>query len=66
MLYRFDMNGRRASFGCGLLLLLLGLVLLTPLTKFLIDLLGWVLVVLGLIALVLAALSWLFRSRTSI
>lgn len=63
MLYRYDMNGPRASFGCGLLLFLLGVVLLTPLTRFLIEILGWVLIVLELIALVLAALTWLLGSR---
>jgi hypothetical protein len=63
MLYRYDMNGPRASFGCGLLLLLLGVILLTPLTRFLIDILGWTLIVLGLIALVVAVLSWLFGPR---
>ena len=63
MLYRYDMNGPRASFGCGLLLFLLGVILLTPLTRFLIDILGWALIILGLIALVLAALTWLLRPR---
>lgn len=63
MLYRYDFNGPRASFGCGLLLFLLGVILLTPLTRFLIDILGWTLIVLGLIALVLAALTWVLGSR---
>jgi hypothetical protein len=50
MVYRFDLNGRRASFGCGLVLLM-GLILLTPLIDFLIEILGWILVVLGLMRL---------------
>jgi hypothetical protein len=39
------------------------LILLTPLIDFLIEILGWILVVLGLIGLVLAVLSWMFGSR---
>ena len=63
MLYRFDMNGPKASVGCGIVLLFLGVVLLTPLVDFLITLLGWALVVVGLIGIVAGALTWLLASR---
>ena len=63
MLYRFDLNGPRASIGCGLLLALLGIILLTPLVDLLIGILGWTFIVLGLIVVVLGVLSWLFCSR---
>ena len=63
MLYRFDMNGPRASVGCGILLLALGVILLTPLIDFLITLLGWALVVAGIFGIAAGALTWVFVSR---
>ena len=64
---RFDYNGSRASVGCGLLLLFLGIVLLSPFVGWLIslltDLLGWILMVLGLIGIVVGVLTWLSGSR---
>jgi hypothetical protein len=62
MLYRFDLNAPRASVGCGLLLALLGIILLTPLVDLLIGILGWTFIVLGLIFVVLGVSSWLFGS----
>ena len=52
-MYRYKIDGRGASIGCGIVLLLLGIILLSPFVGWLIslltDLLGWVLVVVGLI-----------------
>ena len=46
-----------------MLLFLLGVVLLTPLIDLLIDILGWVFMVLGLAGVVVGILSRLFGSR---
>lgn len=46
-----------------LFLALLGLVLLAPLIDVLIDILGWILVVVGLGIAVLGVVSWLLSSR---
>ena len=63
MLYRYDMNGPKASVGCGIVLLFLGVILLTPLVDLLVTLLGWVLVVVGLIGIVAGVLTWIFAGR---
>ena len=67
MMIRFDSNGSRASFGCGLILLFLGILLLSPFVGWLIslltDLLGWILVALGMIGIVVAILSWISGKR---
>ncbi len=64
---RFDYNGSRASIGCGILLLFGGIVLLSPFVGWLIslltDLLGWILIVLGLIGIVVGVLSWMSGNR---
>jgi hypothetical protein len=62
VLYRYSLNGPRTSIGCGQLLALLGLVLLTPLIDILIDILGWTLVV-GLLLAILGGVSWLLGRR---
>lgn len=66
-MYRYRVNGPGASIGCGILLLLLGIVLLSPIVGWLIslltDLLGWILVAVGLIGIVLGISSKLFGSR---
>ena len=66
-MYRYNVNGQGASIGCGVILLILGIVLLSPFVGWLIslltDLLGWVLVVLGLIGIILGISSRLFGSR---
>jgi len=66
-MYRYRVNGPGASIGCGVLLLLLGIVLLSPIVGWLIslltDLLGWILVAAGLIGIVLGISSMLFGSR---
>lgn len=67
MMLRFDSSGSRASIGCGLLLLFLGIVLLSPFVGWLIslltDLLGWILIVVGLIGVVVGVLSWMSGTR---
>ncbi|HEU0022591.1 MAG TPA: hypothetical protein VFR55_13100 [Dehalococcoidia bacterium] len=66
-MYRYRVNGPGASIGCGTLLLLLGIVLLSPIVGWLIslltDLVGWILVAVGLIGIVLGISSMLFGSR---
>ena len=66
-MYRYYVNGPGASIGCGIILLLLGIVVLSPFVGWLIalltDLLGWVLVVVGLIGIILGISSMLFGSR---
>jgi hypothetical protein len=66
-MYRYRVNGPGATLGCGILLLLLGIVLLSPVVGWLIslltDLLGWILVAVGLIGIVLGVSSKLFGSR---
>ena len=59
----YDANGPKAALGCGLLLLALGVILLSPVIAILIDILGWTLVVLGLIAIAVAAYGWLTTPR---
>jgi hypothetical protein len=65
-MYRDRVNGPGASIGCGVLLLVLGSVLLSPLVGWLIslltDLLGWILVAVGLMGIVLGISSRLFGS----
>ena len=66
-MYRYKIDGRGASIGCGIVLLLLGIILLSPFVGWLIslltDLLGWVLVVVGLIGIILGISFRLFGSR---
>lgn len=66
-MYRYRLKGPGASLGCGILLLALGIVLLSPVVGWLIslltDLLGWILVAIGLVGIVLGASSMLFGSR---
>ena len=69
MQIRFDPGGSRASIGCGIILLFLGVVLLSPFVGWLIslltDLLGWILVVIGLIGIIAGVLSWVSGNRRS-
>lgn len=66
-MYRYRVNGPGATLGCGILLLILGIVLLSPIVGWLISLLtsllGWILVAVGLIGIVLGVSSKLFGSR---
>jgi hypothetical protein len=66
-MHRYRLNGPGASLGCGILLLALGIVLLSPIVGWLISLLtsllGWILVAVGLIGIVLGVSSMLFGSR---
>ena len=55
-------TGPPGALGCGLALLFLGLFLLTPLAVFVIKGIGWMLIVIGLLACVLALWGWI-RSR---
>ena len=61
--YIYQANGPKTALGCGLLLLFLGVILLSPVIAILIDILGWTLVVLGLVAIAVAAYGWLTTPR---
>ncbi len=61
--YIYQANVPKTALGCGLLLLALGVILLSPVIAILIDILGWTLVVLGLIGIAVAAYGWLTSRR---
>ncbi len=61
--FRYRGSGNSASMGCGTLLALLGLVLLSPAGVWLVKGLGWAFLVLGLLLLAAGVYYWLFRSR---
>lgn len=63
MLIRFGGRRSGASFGCGAFLVLLGLVFLSPVIDWLVAVLGYIFIALGIIVLVLAVVSWLFGPR---
>ena len=63
MVYRFNLSGPGAQMGCGLFLVALGLVLLSPVVQWLIKALGYISLFLGLAVLVLGVLSWLWERR---
>ena len=63
MQFRTRGSGGREVTGCGALLALFGLVLLTPAGVFLIKAVGWISVVLGLIFVAFGIYYWLAGSR---
>ena len=63
MQFRLGGSGSGASIGCGALLVVLGLVFLSPVIDWLITALGYVFIALGVVAVVLGVISWLFGSR---
>jgi len=63
MHYRFDWDRTKATIGCGVLLLLLGLVLISPVVAWLIKAVGWVLIVIGIVVVILGVASWIFAPR---
>ena len=56
--YKFNWQGPRAMIGCGAILILFGILLLTPLIAALIKVLGWTLVALGVVVIALGLLVW--------
>ena len=61
MQFRLGGAGTGVSIGCGAVILLLGLVLISPVGVFLIKTLGWVVAIMVLV--VMGILSWLSGSR---
>lgn len=55
--------GPGPALGCGTLLVLLGIILISPVGAFLITTLGWVTAVAGVVLIVLGILSWLSGNR---
>jgi hypothetical protein len=56
-------GGPPGALGCGLALLIIGLFLLTPVAVALIKGVGWVLIVLGVALVALAAWAWVRTRR---
>ena len=63
MQFRIGGRGGCAFIGCGSLLALLGLILLTPVGVWLVKGVGWLSIVLGLIIVVTGVYYWLRGSR---
>jgi len=63
MIFRLGGSGSGAYIGCGIFLVILGLLLLSPLIDWLVTALGWVSIVLGGMAVAVGIVSWLFGSR---
>ena len=63
MQFRLGGAGTGVSIGCGAVILLLGLVLISPVGVFLIKAVGWVVTILGVALVVMGILSWLSGSR---
>ena len=60
---RLGGSGPGPALGCGGLLVLLGIILISPIGAFLITTLGWVSAAAGVLLIVLAILSWLTNNR---
>ena len=63
MRYRIGGAGPVPAIGCGVLIALFGLILLTPVGVWLVKALGWISVVLGLIIVATGVYYWLRSSR---
>ena len=65
MQFRIGGRGGGPLIGCGSLLALLGLILLTPVGVWLVTAIGWISIVLGLIFVVSGIYYWLrgYRNR---
>ena len=64
MIFRFGGSGSGAYIGCGAVLVILGLLLLSPLIRWLITALGYIFIALGGVAVAVGILSWLFGHRS--
>ena len=60
--YRLGGAGPGPTIGCGALLALLGLILISPVAAFLIKALGWIVLVVGVAIIVVGILAWLSRA----
>ena len=63
MWLRLGGPGPGPTIGCGSLLALLGLILISPVGAFLIKALGWIVLVAGVAVVVVGVLAWLSRGR---
>jgi len=63
MRFRLVSGGPSAGLGCGGLLVLLGLVLISPVGEWLIKALGWVLLAVGVIVVASSIYYWVTRRR---
>ena len=63
MRFRFDPNSVKIPIGCGALLVLFGLILLTPVGVFLVKAVGYLSLVVGLILAVTGIYYWMARFR---
>ena len=61
MLYRIGVNRSGVSVGCGFFIILIGLMLLSPLVDIIVDILGWILIIIGAIILSSGLLNRLFN-----
>ena len=65
MRYRIGGAGPGPAIGCGAIIALFGLILLTPVGVWLVKGVGWISVVLGVIIVVTGVYYWLRGSRGS-
>jgi hypothetical protein len=63
MHFRNGSGGTSTALGCGGLLALLGLVLISPVGEWLIKALGWVLLVAGIIVVLSSIYYWITSAR---
>ena len=63
MQFRVGRGGPSAGLGCGGMLALLGLILISPVGEWLIKALGWVLLVVGIIVVVSSIYYWITSAR---
>ena len=63
MHFRLGGAGPGPALGCGALLVLLGIILISPVGVFLITALGWVAAATGVLLMVAGILSWLSSNR---
>jgi hypothetical protein len=63
MVIRFGSSGSRAYIWGGAILVILGLLLLSPLIDWLITALGYIFIALGGVAVVVGIVSWLLGPR---
>ncbi len=63
MQFRWGGNSSQVPIGCGSLLALFGLVLLTPVGVFLVKAVGWISLVVGLILVATGIYAWMVKFR---
>ena len=63
MQFRLGGPGPGAGLGCGGLLALLGLVLISPVGEWLVKALGWVLLAIGVLVVVMVVYNWITRPK---